>query len=712
MRSSPIAFIGSNGQAPVSFAGSFPVSNGATDSPVGSSGLSGIIDTNAAANEVLETAINGTAVGITAFAAEAGHTVEYTLSVNPGGLFAIELSTGEVTKAAALDAETALSHDITVRATSSSGKIKERVFSIAVNDANEFAVGAVTDVNAAANEVSESAANGTAVGITAQATDADVSDTVTFSLTDDAGGRFAIDTDTGVVTVADTGLIDFETQTSHDITVRATSTDASTQDQNFTITVLNDVADDGLVPATRFEGTSTVLRRAANPTGAADGVNGTFAIPIKMMGAADPFDTKLQYIWSNETGSYIRRNADGKVEALFADSAGVERSKIISTNELEVGDGWVMLLVNPDKMYFGNTDETGTRTTGAAADIDWTSGFNWGEDSAGGNRGNFELARPWLALEAYDLTVQANREAFFNAPAPLDLADIKTDGSGPTGTQALDLLPNAYTAVSQNAGSGGNYSAVGTPREGTGPNGDALTAPASLTLQGATFDGTTDYLNKSGAGMGAASNDMMVSFWARRTRIGVLEVIHSSQATDRWTAEFRSSDDLFQCHWADNSAIDRIRLRSTTPIVDTGWHHYMFAFHNGTSTGGAATGELYIDGVDETNIITNTIGVDQFEPQGRTHAIGGLGTSGTSLFRGDLAQMWVDDGNYDLTLLATRQLFYDGGPVDFGTDGANPGTTPFLYLLFEPGSLLVNSGSAGDLTDNGSIVNSPTSPTD
>lgn len=477
MRAPPFAFVGSNGQAPVSFAGSFPVSHGVTDSLVGSVGLSGIIDTNAAANEVLETAINGTAVGITAFAAEAGHTVEYTLTVNPGGLFAIGLSSGEVTKAAALDAETAVSHDITVRATSSSGKIKERVFSIAVNDADEFDIGPITDTNGAANEVSESAANGTPVGVTAQAADADVTDTITYSLDVDAGGRFAIDANTGVVTVADTGLIDFETATSHEITVRATSSDASTNTQGFTITVLNDVSDDGLVPATRFEGTSTVLRRAANPTGAVDGVNGTFAIPIKMMGAADPFDTKLQYIWSNATGSYIRRNADGKVEANFADSAGVLRANIVSTNTLQVGDGWVMLLVNPDNMYFGNTDETGTRTTGAAANIDWTAAFQWGEDSAGGNRGNFELARPWLALEAYDLTVQLNREAFFIAPAPLDLADIKTDGSGPTGTAALDLLPNAYTAFSQNAGSGGNYSAVGTPREGSGPDGDVLTVP-------------------------------------------------------------------------------------------------------------------------------------------------------------------------------------------------------------------------------------------
>jgi hypothetical protein len=47
--------------------------------------------------------------------------------------------------------------------------------------------------------VGESAINGTTVGITALATDADATDTVTYSLDDDAGGRFAVNSTTGVV---------------------------------------------------------------------------------------------------------------------------------------------------------------------------------------------------------------------------------------------------------------------------------------------------------------------------------------------------------------------------------------------------------------------------------------------------------------------------------------------------------------------------------
>ena len=69
------------------------------------------------------------------------------------------------------------------------------------------------------NTISENVENGASVGITAQATDADAGDTVTYSLSQDDidDGIFAIDASTGVVTVADASQIDFETASlSHD----------------------------------------------------------------------------------------------------------------------------------------------------------------------------------------------------------------------------------------------------------------------------------------------------------------------------------------------------------------------------------------------------------------------------------------------------------------------------------------------------------------
>jgi VCBS repeat-containing protein len=69
--------------------------------------------------------------------------------------------------------------------------------------------------------VDENSPNGTVVG-TVFADDVDLNDTVTYSLLDDAGGRFDIDASTGVITVANGLLLDFEAAASHIVTVQAT----------------------------------------------------------------------------------------------------------------------------------------------------------------------------------------------------------------------------------------------------------------------------------------------------------------------------------------------------------------------------------------------------------------------------------------------------------------------------------------------------------
>ncbi len=76
--------------------------------------------------------------------------------------------------AGAIDREAdGASRNITVRATSSDGSFTDQVFTITINDVDEFDVGAVTDSDATANAVDENAANGTLVNITAAASDAD-----------------------------------------------------------------------------------------------------------------------------------------------------------------------------------------------------------------------------------------------------------------------------------------------------------------------------------------------------------------------------------------------------------------------------------------------------------------------------------------------------------------------------------------------------------
>ncbi|MGE6295822.1 cadherin repeat domain-containing protein, partial [Aeromonas media] len=164
-------------------------------------------DTNAATNAVDENIAIGSLVGITAFASDADatiNTITYSLSGNPGGLFAIDPATGVVTVAAAIDREAlGASVNIEVTATSADGSSQAQTFTIAINDVDEFDVTTPTDTNAATNAVDENIAIGSLVGITAFASDADATiNTITYSLSGNPGGLFAIDPATGVVTVA------------------------------------------------------------------------------------------------------------------------------------------------------------------------------------------------------------------------------------------------------------------------------------------------------------------------------------------------------------------------------------------------------------------------------------------------------------------------------------------------------------------------------
>ena len=194
---------------------------------------------------VTENAAAGTVVG-SASATDANtlDQVTYSLSDNAGGRFAINASTGVITVAngAVIDREQAASYGITVVATDTGGLSTSRAVAIAVTDVDEFNVTAPTDANAAANSVAEGAATGTLVGITARAVDGDATtNAVTYALTDNAGGRFQINATTGVVSVLNGQLIDYETApgNAYQITVRATSADGSVNASNFAIAVEN-----------------------------------------------------------------------------------------------------------------------------------------------------------------------------------------------------------------------------------------------------------------------------------------------------------------------------------------------------------------------------------------------------------------------------------------------------------------------------------------
>ncbi|WP_299768179.1 cadherin domain-containing protein [uncultured Pseudoteredinibacter sp.] len=195
-----------------------------------------IKDIDASFNEIEENASQGSGVGIQARAIDpdSGDTVSYELTDDAQGRFVIDASSGVISVSGGLDHDLNSSHEVTVRANSSDGSFSTKTFTIQVLDDNA-PIGPVSDIDSASNSVSETASTGSEVGVTGFAEDPDPSDKVSYTLFDDADGRFNINSKTGVVTLAKE--LDYSVATSHDITIKAESTDGTVSAETFTIEV-------------------------------------------------------------------------------------------------------------------------------------------------------------------------------------------------------------------------------------------------------------------------------------------------------------------------------------------------------------------------------------------------------------------------------------------------------------------------------------------
>jgi VCBS repeat-containing protein len=121
------------------------------------------------------------------------------------------------------------------------------------------------DLVATALTIAENAVNTTAIG-TISRSDLDASDTAAYSLVDNAGGRFAINSSTGSITVANSTLLNFEAATFHNITVRVTDAAGATYDEAFAITLTDvDEFDVGTVTDTNGSANS-IAENATNGT--------------------------------------------------------------------------------------------------------------------------------------------------------------------------------------------------------------------------------------------------------------------------------------------------------------------------------------------------------------------------------------------------------------------------------------------------------------
>ena len=321
----------------------------------------------------------------------------------------------------------------------------------------------LVDSDTGTNEVSEDAAVGAVVGVTAFADDPDSSDTVTYELTDNAGGLFAIDANSGVVTVA--GTLDFETATSHTITAKATSTDGSMVSNDFIINVLNvddavltsrqiyykdsnfDDGDMGAVAPGKsvleFGQTATF----ANYTSYWKGING-FVIDLNDLNQTPTTGTIGDFfefhVGNDDTpAGWTAAPSPTLVYQSDVDASGTDRV-FLTWADNAIENTWLEILVlanastglaNPEVFYIGNAiGETGNDSANAVVNLADVAGVRANQTGFGST----DIADPYdfdrnEKVNLIDLSIARSNQSGFSPLKLITPSNSSSRGSGWSG---------------------------------------------------------------------------------------------------------------------------------------------------------------------------------------------------------------------------------------------------------------------------------------
>ena len=342
-------------------------------------------DVNGSTNIIAENSANTSTVGITASSSlgDGAGPIVYSLTNNAGGRFTINSSTGVVTvnDGTLLDYESSTLHSITVQA-SDGNMISSQSFDINVSNVIESIP---VDINSTLNTVAENASNGSTVGITAFAENED-GITEVYSLTDNAGGRFTINSSTGVVTVLNGTLLDYEANPSYLIKIRATAGPLKTE-QTFTIT-LTDV---GESPIVGYKNYLYRKKLTLNTTNYISGSSNLTNFPVLL----EIVDTDLR----TGTGSDKLKSSTAN-DIAFTDATETQNTATELSYQLESYDAstgtiraWVRIPTlnkstnNTLYLYFGSTNPAAHPADSTTWTSDYKAVFHFNESTYSGSAG-------------------------------------------------------------------------------------------------------------------------------------------------------------------------------------------------------------------------------------------------------------------------------------------------------------------------------------
>lgn len=145
---------------------------------------------------------------------------------NADGKFAISGTNLVVAAGATFDYDNPATRtfNLTLQVTDGGGLTATQAFTVNLSNINETPFG-LADIDGAANQLTDGLGAGSATGATLRATDPD-GDALTYSITSDQYGWFAINPTTGVVTIRAGAVVNYETTTNGTATVNIQAVDA------------------------------------------------------------------------------------------------------------------------------------------------------------------------------------------------------------------------------------------------------------------------------------------------------------------------------------------------------------------------------------------------------------------------------------------------------------------------------------------------------
>ena len=465
------------------------------------------------------------------------------------------------------------------------------------------------------------------------------------------------------------------------------------------------------VNAVDFDGSADYLTRGADLTGLIDGKSGILSCWLRRDGG----DGTAQRILANLAGTlrfHLTKDASNKYVVTGINSAGSTILTLTSNTAYTSSPDWVHLLSSWDlaattgTLYVDSASDLAGGSTLTNDTIDYvTATPNWsvGADTDATDKMFGAISELYFAPNQYlDLSVQANREKFILNGAPVSLG---SDGSLPTGTAPAIYLPNRAALVGTNAGSGGNFTINGAPK-------DANSTPVYYYAEPSKFDGTNDYLTRGADLTGIADGKAgTISCWVRLDGgDGAFARILANAGP--YFAFYRSSSNKFAVFGTNASGTNvLVLLTSNTYTASSVWVHVLVSWDLL-----AGVGHLYINNISDLLAgATLTNDVINYATATPNWSVGAF-TDGTQKLNGAVADLWFNTTYLDISQSSNRAKFIDQvtlRPVPLGAKGELPtGSQPLLYLGRDYANFQTNLGSGGDFTVTGALERATTSPSD